>query len=209
MQLDYQNVMDGRRERRKRWRKVIVSSAAVLVALVLLALFLMPTRDYSRTPPNQVQCASRLRQIGQAAFLYASENNGHLPPDLPTLLATQDISPEFLTCPSSNVDRARGATTRQITNSLLAGNHISYAWTGAGLTMNPPADVILSFDLERHVSRDGATTTGINVLLIDGSVTFVNEATAKAIWAHFVSGVRPIRLSACTPPATTLPASAP
>jgi hypothetical protein len=209
MQLDYQNPADRLARRRKPWRKVIVWSAAALGALVLLALFLMPTFGRMREPAKRICCASNLRQIGQAALLYANENGGHLPPDLPTLFATQDIIPELLVCPSSDVNKATGATTRQVTSSLLAGDHISYAWTGAGLTINTPADVILAFDLERHVPKDTATTTGINVLLADGSATFVNDATAKAIWAHFVSGVRPIRLSVCTRPATTLPASAP
>jgi hypothetical protein len=71
-----------------------------------------------------------------------------------------------------------------------------------------PADVILAFDLERHVPKDNATTTGINVLLADGTVEFVDEATGKAIWAQFVSGVRPVRMpTVATPAATSAPSS--
>jgi hypothetical protein len=209
MQLNYENPMDRLARRPRRWQKVIPWFVVALVALLFIALFLPPSRGRARETAKRISCANNLRQIGQAAFLYANENNGHLPPDLPTLFETQDISAQVFVCVSSNVDKATGATTRQIAISLLAGNHISYAWTGAGLTTSAPADVVLAFDLDLHVPRDEATTTGINVLLIDGSVTFVNEATAKAIWARFVSGVRPIRLSACTPPAATTPASAP
>ena len=209
MQLDYQNPMDRLAQRPKRWQKVIPWSVVALAALLLLGLFLVPSRGRARETAKRISCASRLQQIGQAAFLYANENGGRLPPDLPTLFVTEDISAEFLTCPSSNVDRATGATPQQIAKSLLAGDHVSYAWTGTGLTVNTPPDVILAFDLERHVPKEGATGTGINVLLADGSATFVNEATAKSIWAHFVSGVRPIRLSACTPSGTTIPVSAP
>ena len=82
---------------------------------------------------------------------------------------------------------------------MLSGNHLSYAWTGGGLTSAAPADVILAFDLELHVPKDGETTTGMNVLFADGSVTFVDETAAKAVWAQFVAGVRPIRLPTTAP----------
>jgi hypothetical protein len=207
MTLDYRNPMHRPAQRSNVWRRVIGWSVGVLLALVLLALVLMPSLGRARESANRVKCASNLRQIGQAAFLYASDHGGQLPPDLPTLFQPDYFTPEVFVCPSSNVEKATGATTQQVVASLLAGNHLSYAWTGGGLKTTAPPDVILAFDLERHVPKDSETTTGINVLLNDGSVTFVNEATAKAIWAQFVSGVRPIRLSTFTTPATTLPAS--
>jgi hypothetical protein len=209
MQLDYENPIDRLARRPKRWRKVLVWSGAMIAALVLFALVMLPTLGRPRETANRVKCASNLRQIGQAAILYANENGGHLPPDLPTLLDTQDVPAEIFICASSNVEKATGPTTQQVTKSLLAGDHTSYAWAGAGLTTAAPADAILAFDLELHVPKDGATNAGINVLLNDGTVTFVNEPTAKAIRAHFVAGVRPIRLSTCTPLAVTAPASPP
>jgi competence protein ComGC len=182
----------------------------VVVVLVLMSLILIPSLGRARESANRIKCASGLRQIGQAAMFYANDHGGQLPADLPTLLETQDITAEVFTCPSSEVDTATGPTTQQIVASLLAGDHLSYAWTGAGLTTTTaPADAVLAFDLERHVPKDNVKTTGFNVLLFDGSVTFVNEATGKAIWAQFVSGVRPIRLSVHATSVTTLPASAP
>lgn len=141
-------------------------------------------------------------------MLYANEYHGQLPPDLLTLYLDQDLTPDVFVCPSDGVESATGATPKQITASMLAGGHLSYAWVGSGLHAinSGTADVIIAFDLEQHVPKDGAVGTGINVLLIDGSATFVNEATAKSIWAQFVAGIRPIRL----PPATTAgPASGP
>jgi hypothetical protein len=208
MTLDYLNPMQGPMQRSKRWRMTIVWSAVTLVALPLLVLFLMPPQlGRSREAANRIKCAFNLRQIGQAALLYANDHAGQWPGDLPTILETQDISAEVFTCASSDVDKATGATTQQVVASLLAGKHISYAWIAGGLSTSAPADVILAFELEHHVPSGSATTTGINVLLNDGSVTFVNEATANAIWAQFVSGVRPIRLSTSSTPVTTLPAS--
>jgi prepilin-type processing-associated H-X9-DG protein len=91
---------------------------------------------------------------------------------------------------------------------MLSGDHLSYAWAGAGVSATgaTTADVVIAFDVDRHVPKDAAPGTGINVLLADGSVRFVNEATAKAVWSQFVAGVRPIRLPAA---ATTGAASRP
>ena len=119
------------------------------------------------------------------------------------LLAIVVLSSDVFTCPSSDVHMATGAATQQVMAWMLAGDHLSYAWVGAGLKNDAPADVILAFDLERHLRKDGVTTTGINVLLADGTVEFVDEATGKTIWAQFVSGVRPVRM-----PTTTMPAAA-
>jgi hypothetical protein len=209
MTLDYRNPTHIPARPPKGWRTILGWSAAGLGALLLLGLILMPSLGRARESANRIKCQSNLRQIGQAAVLYANDHGGQLPPDLPTIMQTQDITAEVFTCASSDVYKATGTTSREVVASMLAGDHLSYAWTGASLTTTAPADVIIAFDLELHVPKDGVTTTGRNVLLNDGSVTFVNEATAKAIWAQFVSGVRPIRLSTSVPPATTLPASSP
>ena len=188
---------------------MIAWSVGVLVALALLASLLLATMGRARETAKRVMCSSNLKQIGQAAYLYANDHGGQFPPDLATLLQTQDIGAEVFTCPSSDVYKATGATTQQVVASILAGDHLSYAWTGAGLMNDAPADVILAFDLERHLRKDGATTTGVNVLLADGTVEFVDEATGKAIWAQFVAGTRPVRMPTAATPATTSTAPSP
>src|SRR5438874_12531225 len=115
MTLDYYNPMHAPARRSRHWRRVIGWSAGVLLALVLLVAFLTPTLGRARESADRVKCASCLRQIGQAAFIYANEHGGQLPPDLPTLLQTEDITAEVFVCPSStNVDKATGATTQQV-----------------------------------------------------------------------------------------------
>jgi prepilin-type N-terminal cleavage/methylation domain-containing protein len=52
---------------------VVIAVIAVLVALLLPALHNVRQRALS------VQCASQLRQLGQAIFRYAAQNNGALP----------------------------------------------------------------------------------------------------------------------------------
>ena len=52
---------------------VVIGIIAVLIAILLPAL------ARAREAANLVQCASNLRQIGQAYLLYAGENNGYFP----------------------------------------------------------------------------------------------------------------------------------
>ena len=208
MTLDYRNPMHQPTQRSTGWGTAIGWTFGAVAALLLLAILLMPTVGRARETAKRVMCASNLKQIGQAAHLYSNDHGGQLPPDVATLLQTLDITAEVFTCPSSDVYKAPGATTQQTVASMLAGDHLSYAWTGAGLMNDAPADVILAFDLETHVRKEGATTTGMNVLFADGTVTFVDEATGKAIWAQFVSGARPVRMpTRATATATSAPAS--
>lgn len=201
--LDYNNPLHARAPQRgMSWRAIVGWCAGALILFALVIALLLPSLGRAREGAKRIACASNLRQIGQAALAYAQDHGGMLPPDLIALYGNGDISPAVLTCPSSAVEAAGGSTQAQIATAMLSGNHVSYAWTGGGLTSDAPADIILAFDLERHVPKDNATTTGINVLFADGSVTFVNEPASKAVWAEFVAGVRPIRLPATPAPAT-------
>jgi hypothetical protein len=206
MTLDYRNPKHpDERSPRRTWQSVVVRTLACLGVLVLLALALIPSMGRARETARRVMCASNLRQIGQAAMLYANDHGGQLPPDLVTLYLASDITPEVFTCPSSDIDKAPGATTQQIAASMLAGDHLSYAWAGRGMTSSSPGRAVIAFDLERHVPKEGARGTGINVLFNDFSVSFVDEPTAKSIRAQFVAGVRPIFLPTPTPGPTPGP----
>ena len=198
MTVEYRNPDAERPPVQRRRRRLWIGCLTGLLLVIAVVYLLIPTL---RPPPRGRSCVNTLQAIGQAVQLYAAENGGNLPANLIVLMETQDITPELLTCPSSTVEPARGSTAQEIAASLLQGDHISYAWTGGGLTMTAPADAVIAFDVEDH-DRDGANP-GINALLRDGRVTFVDKGAAAAIRAQFVTGVRPIRL----PTPATAPAS--
>ncbi|HXE53029.1 MAG TPA: type II secretion system protein [Tepidisphaeraceae bacterium] len=50
----------------------------VVAILAVIAAFLLPAVQHARQLAVQVQCASRLRAIGHAFILYASDNDGHM-----------------------------------------------------------------------------------------------------------------------------------
>src|SRR5678810_1223739 len=82
----------------------LVELLVVIGIIALLISILLPSLNRARETANRVKCASNERQIAQAILLYANENKGKYPPDLGTLIRTQDIAPNAFTCPSSEKD---------------------------------------------------------------------------------------------------------
>jgi prepilin-type processing-associated H-X9-DG protein len=123
---------------------------------------------------NKVKCGSNMKQIGQALLLYANENSQKYPPDLGTLLVTQEITAEVFLCPSTGLTppSGLGQWTREKQVAWVNAN-TSYAYRGAGKTNTLPKSYILLYEKLDH--PDGS---GINVLYGDGHVEFkpANEA---------------------------------
>lgn len=179
--------------------RVLKWTVASGLVLALLASILLPSLGRARETANRVKCASNLKQIGQAILLYANENGGQMPPGWPTLLVTQDLVPEMFICPSHEREKATGTTAQAMAAALLEGDHIAYVCVGGERYADLTADTVVAFDLDDHLPKDSAKGKGINVLLGNGAVEFVDEMTARAIRACHLAGVRPILLSECSP----------
>src|SRR5688572_5980046 len=72
----------------------------VLVPTLGVSAIVLSTRSAGVrcTMPNRTTCASNLRQIGHGIQMYANENQGYFPPDLATVLLTQDLTSEVFVC---------------------------------------------------------------------------------------------------------------
>src|SRR5688572_25960380 len=65
-----------------RSRSFTVLDLLVVIGIIAVLLsILLPTLARVRAVAVSAQCLSNLRQIGQAAHMYANENKGQLPPD--------------------------------------------------------------------------------------------------------------------------------
>lgn len=163
--------------------------AGVQLGLILLVSCLLPSMGRAREPANRVKCGNNLTQIGRAMILYANENTGAFPPSFAELIETQDITSEVFVCPSSNAEKATGATTQQVANFKANPSlHCSYIYAAAGMTNRVSATHVLAYEpLTNHDNR------GINVLYGDGHTEWLDAAEAKWFIAELAAGRNPPR----------------
>jgi hypothetical protein len=163
--------------------------AGAEIALLLTLAFISWQSPAPRENFNRHNCASNLRQIGQAMLLYSLDNGGAYPPTPDLLLLTQDMSSEVMVCPSTNDAKAPGTTAQQITQNFQADpKHSSYVYTAASLRrgFGPPKQ-IMAYDKSLNAHD------GMNVLYEDGSVEFLDKKLAKHVLAELAAGHNPPR----------------
>jgi prepilin-type processing-associated H-X9-DG protein len=128
-----------------------------------------------------VKCASNLRQIGQSIQLFADSHGGQYPDSLATLLLNDGITAECLVCPSSNDEKAAGATPAEQAANLQSRGHLSYIYLGNGLTTTT-ATSTTPVAYEPLTNHEG---DGTNILFGDGHVEWFNRIGA----AHIIPGL--------------------
>jgi prepilin-type processing-associated H-X9-DG protein len=153
--------------KRKFWRFTGVEWLVIIGNIGLLISIMIPSISRMHEQCSHPVCPSNLRQIGQAMQIYAHDNGGMYPPDLNTLLLTQDLDPDVFICPSSTDSKAAGKTRAAKAADLSRPGHCSYIYVPA---KSDPECVVAFDDPANHVG-DGA-----NVLFADGHVTFLDLA---------------------------------
>lgn len=159
-------------------------------ASLLLAFYALDQGLRSHETMPREKCASNLRQIGQAAELFANENGGRLPENMADFL-TQDLVTACFVCPTSNDTPAAAAPTTQATAANVeAPGHCSYVylgkdWMADELTEN----VVLAYE---PLSNHGGL--GMNVLYGDGHVDWFGFREANKLLAELNAGHNPPRL---------------
>ena len=152
---------------------------AILAAIFLLGLMpriLFPPLGRSRETANRVKCLQNLRTLGYALRRYADHNAGRFPDSLEPLIASGHADPLDCICPSSNDTRPPGADAAAQARNLHAGAHLSYIYAGKGLTTaSDPEKVLLYEPLDNHAGD------GMNVLLLNGTVEFLNKHEARQV----------------------------
>jgi prepilin-type processing-associated H-X9-DG protein len=153
-------------------RKVLIIVLACVLGIglflcVCLSSILLPSLNRAREQAQRVKCASNLRQIGQAAQLFANDHNGNFP----------DTA-------------APGPDSKTQASNLRSGGHLSYVYVGKGLSAvtGPGATgkaVVAYEPLTNHANA------GTNVLFADGHVEFFPAAQAKQIIADLQAGTNP------------------
>ncbi|HZZ43858.1 MAG TPA: H-X9-DG-CTERM domain-containing protein [Tepidisphaeraceae bacterium] len=148
-------------------------STTAIGASALGVSILLPSLNRARETANRVQCASHMKQIGMAIVLYCNEHKGHYPPDLGTLVITEDIGDEAFVCPDSSTPRVdpTGLPLEQLRARVSAASDYTYVGQNYLITGGPD-DLVLYEKFSNH-------TDGVNMLFSDGSVEFVLRNTAE------------------------------
>jgi len=133
------------------------------------------------------RCQSRVRHIGQGLLLYASNHGGQFPPRFDPLISEEDISTEEFICPSSNDERAVGATFQQKLAEFAKPGHCSYIYLGAGrTTATVTRDFVLAYEpLENHQFK------GAHFIFGDARAEWRDEKEARKMIEQWKNGVNP------------------
>jgi hypothetical protein len=136
---------------------------------------------------ERVRCQSRVRQVGQGLLLYASDHGGQFPPRFDQLISEEDISPEEFICPSTNDQRAVGATLQQKLADFRTPGHCSYIYLGAGMTTaTVTKDFVLAYEpLEHHENR------GAHFIFGDCRAEWRDGKEARKMIEQLKGGVNP------------------
>jgi prepilin-type processing-associated H-X9-DG protein len=137
-----------------------------------LGMVLLPRVTVCGESADRVKCASNLRQIGQALLIYANANSNVLPPDLPTLFRSSELTAEVMVCPISRDHPARGAHA-DVAAEMTGPPNCSYKYRGSGLINPISSGYVVAYEPPSNHSGDGA-----NALFGDGHVEFL---TPKAL----------------------------
>jgi prepilin-type processing-associated H-X9-DG protein len=158
--LDVKTTPDGILKTRTVANPLLSPLAWIDSPVVWLALGI-PSLSAAEDTADRARSAANLRQIGQAAIMYANDNKGKFPPDLATLTKTHDLSPEALKSPFGPAKDAK---------DIVLLNY------GGKSPMNAPNgnQIIVAYDQAALEQGDGT-----NALYADGHVDWVTPEAFK------------------------------
>ena len=143
---------------RQHRRGVTPGGVASMGGAALGVSIMMPALARAREQAKRTQCLTHLRTIGVAIMTYQNDFEGAFPPDLETLLETEEVSAEMLVCPSSGDEEGE----------------ISYVYRGSDLTVEKVQPmVIVAYD--KYENHQGDCR---NVLFADAHIERMEQEEA-------------------------------
>ncbi|HEY1921433.1 MAG TPA: H-X9-DG-CTERM domain-containing protein [Tepidisphaeraceae bacterium] len=141
----------------------------------LMASIMIPSLNRARETANRVKCASNLRQIGQAILLYSNDKKGQYPPDLGTLIKTEDITISVFVCPDSHGPPPPAGMTPDQQADWVNQNS-DYIYVGAGMKQGVDGMTVVCYEKDVDHGNDG-----MNILFGDGHVEFLTLKSAHEL----------------------------
>ena len=155
--------MEKKERREIPWQTSILAIALVLVIAYLIHSFIPAVWSRARPSARRTSCASHLSLIGKALEMYADVNQGQYPGQLP------DLYPEFIKDPRAFQSPLVEAAEMNPSSSMRCDYlYVPIRKPTSGVTI-----LVLG-----PKSGLGNGRSGRNVLVISGSVEFVDEDAA-------------------------------
>jgi len=152
------------------------SPMAAIETEAVTASILLPSLNRARETANRVKSASNLRMIGLACMQYSNDHQGALPPDLGTLIKTEDVSVSVFISPlSSTSPPPDQANLSPDDLAKWVNDNSDYTYVGAGKNMNQmQPTTVLAYEKDDFGG-------GRNFLYGDYHVDWQDTATAEQI----------------------------
>jgi hypothetical protein len=160
---------------------IVLGGMQILFVIPLLIAILLPSLNRAREIANRVKCASDMRQIGTAMDLYNNQFTGSYPPDLGTLLKTEQLQATVFACPSSQTSVPGNLTPDQAATWVDANS--DYVYAGAGLKLGCDPNTIVLYEKDADHNGDG-----MNVLFANNQVEFFPLARAHQLIQQSANG---------------------
>ncbi|MGC4033356.1 MAG: hypothetical protein QM754_16820 [Tepidisphaeraceae bacterium] len=165
------------------------STRAALPAAFILIILFGPEAQQARRQAKQIQCSTNLRKIGLAFQAYINaDRNGDFPPDLPTLVVSQELSADVFLDPADPSRRTEVGPVNNWASKIVPGSdHCDYIYpyqSGWNQSINPKT-IVLYEPLSSH------NGDGINVVYADGEVNWLETGDASRVIASIQGGHNP------------------
>jgi len=168
----------------------LIELLVVIAIISIIAGFLVPTLLKGRGEAYKVQCTNNLRQIYSLALGYSNKKgnqaypigDGREPPaheSLNNLVAYEDgLNPKLFHCPEGGGGVAEVDPDKK--TFVLDATTLDYSWVKKR-TKNTATNKAISSDKYIQGFEDGGEpkdghAKGMNVLMSDGSVTFMDDS---------------------------------
>lgn len=138
--------------------------------ILAIGFFFLLSVERSPHPPSlAVRCAFHMRRISEGIGLYRNENRRAYPPDLGTVLATQDVSGDMFLCPARSAQLPKNWETMTVEQqSDWVNQHGSYVYLGRA----KDAQAFYQDDVLLYESPDNHGGAGLHVVEVQGLVRF-------------------------------------
>jgi hypothetical protein len=149
-------------------------STAGVGEVALMTSILLPSLNRARETANRVKCASNMRQIGMAILLYSNDMKGAYPPDLGTLLKTEDITAAVFVCPDTGKSPPPGMSPDEAADWV--NKNTDYVYIGSNLKQGAAPSVVVCYEKPEDHGNDGQ-----NILFGDGHIEFCKPELAQKL----------------------------